>query len=198
MVGGKIQDRVLRKLTEGGRGENTATGKIGAARLYESQHWGESTYQGAYNADGSPMLGGDGVQVVGGIKNLTTDPTTGLITNADKVQFTPNKSALHWVQDYVSSFYNDAEHTVVSKTYAKLREVVFTYSLPSKLLAKTFISRVDVSLVGRNLLYFFPKAFHDIDVDQFPGRDQFGTTRRENNLQTPTTRSYGFNVNVSF
>jgi hypothetical protein len=102
------------------------------------------------------------------------------------------------MQDYVSSFYNDPQHTMVSKTYAKLREVVITYSLPENLFQKTFISKIEVSLVGRNLLYFFPKAFHDIDVDQYPGRDQFNNIRREYDLQPPTTRSYGFNVNVVF
>jgi hypothetical protein len=76
--------------------------------------------------------------------------------------------------------------------------LVITYSLPVKWLNKTSISRVDFSLVGRNLLYFFPKAFHDIDVDQYPGRDVFGGVSREYNLQTPTTRSFGFNVNVVF
>lgn len=198
MVGGRLQDRVLRKLTEGGRGANTASGTIGDARLYESQHWGEAGYKGAYNSDGTPMLSSAGVQVAGGSSNISFDPTTGLITNGKSLTYTANKTATQWVQDYVSSFYNDAQHTMVSKTYAKLREVVITYSLPSKLLGKTFISRVDISLVGRNLLYFFPKAFHDIDVDQYPGRDQFGSTNREYNLQTPTTRSYGFNVNVVF
>ena len=64
--------------------------------------------------------------------------------------------------------------------------------------ASCVCSRVDFSLVGRNLLYFFPKAFHDIDVDQYPGRTIFGGVSREYNLQTPTTRSFGFNVNVVF
>jgi TonB-linked SusC/RagA family outer membrane protein len=198
MVGGKIQDRVLRKLTEGGRGANTNEGAIGEARLYESNHWGDAGYAGAYKADGTPMLGGDGVVVVGGSDNLNFDPVTGVITNAKSLQFTPNKVATQWVQDYVSSFYNNPQHTMVSKTYAKLREVVITYSLPAKLLDKTFMSRVEFSLVGRNLLYFFPKAFRDIDVDQYPGRDVFGGVSREYNLQTPTTRSYGFNINVVF
>ena len=102
------------------------------------------------------------------------------------------------MQDYVNSIYNDPQHTSVSKTYAKLREVVLTYSLPQKLFTKTFISKIDISVVGRNLIYFFPKAFHDIDVDQYPGRDKFGGSRLEYDLQTPTTRSYGFNLNVAF
>lgn len=198
MVGGKIQDRVLRKLTEGGRGANTAEGIIGDARLYESQHWGDEGYTGAYNSDGTPMLGGDGVQVVGGSGQIQYDPVTGVITNYGDLKFTQNKTATAWVQSYVSNFYNDPQHTMVSKTYAKLREVVITYSMPYKMLEKTFISRVDISLVGRNLLYFFPEAFHDIDVDQYPGRTIFGSSQREYDLQTPTTRSYGININVVF
>ncbi|MEP6645496.1 MAG: SusC/RagA family TonB-linked outer membrane protein [Saprospiraceae bacterium] len=197
-VGGKIQDRVLRKLTEGGRGANTNEGIIGAARLYESQHWGEADYTGAYDATGTPLLGGDGVQVIGGSSNIQYDPTTGVITNYATLNFSQNKTAAQWIQDYVSSFYNDPQHTLVDKTYAKLREVVLSYSVPEKMLKKTFISKLDVSLVGRNLLYFFPKAFHDIDVDQYPGRDSFGTSRLEYDLQTPTTRSFGINVNLIY
>lgn len=198
MVGGKIQDRVLRKLTEGGRGANTNEGIIGEARFYESNHYGDAGYAGAVRADGTPILGGDGVQVVGGSGNIEYDPLTGVITNAKDLQFTPNKTATGWVQDYVSSFYNDPQHTMVSKTYAKLREVVITYTLPYKWFTKSAVSSVNVSFVGRNLLYFFPGKFKDMDVDQYPGRDMFGGSRREYDLQTPTTRSYGFNVNVTF
>ncbi|MFI5145480.1 MAG: hypothetical protein ACHQJ4_07770, partial [Ignavibacteria bacterium] len=103
------------------------------------------------------------------------------------------------IQDYVSSFFNDFEHTSVAKTYAKLREVVITYSVPAKFLgSKSFISKIDISLVGRNLLYFFPSRFHDIDVDQYSGRNIYNANSREPNLQTPTTRSYGVNVNFVF
>ena len=198
MVGGILQDRVLRKLTEGGRGANTNSGKIGQARLYESIHWGDVGYAGAVDANGVPILSGDGVQVVGGSSNIQYDPVTGVIINGKSLTYQQNKTATFWIQDYVSSFFNDPQHTMVKKTYAKLREVVITYSLPQKLLQKTFINKVDFSFVGRNLLYFFPKAFHDIDVDQYPGRDQFNGISREYNLQTPTTRSFGFNVNVVF
>jgi len=138
------------------------------------------------------------VQVTGGSDNIVYDPVTGVITNGKSLTYTPNTTATHWIQDYVSSFFNDAEHTSTSKTYAKLREVVLTYTLPYKLLEKSFISKIDVSLVGRNLLYFFHKDFHDIDVDQFPGRSQFNGISREQTLQTPTTRSYGININVVF
>ncbi len=197
MVGGVIGDYVKRKLTEGGRGLNTVTGDIGKARAYEAAHWGDPGYNGAVE-NGKPIISGGERQVVGGSGNIAYDPKTGVITNGKSLTYTPNTSATYWMQDYVSDFYDDAEHTSTSKTYAKLREVVLTYSLPARLFEKSFISRIDFSLVGRNLIYFFHKDFHDIDVDQFPGRSQFNGISREHTLQTPTTRTYGFNINVVF
>lgn len=198
MVGGKIQDRVKRKTIEGGAAAETNQGVIGQARAYESAHWGDPDYAGAYNpATGRPFLGQEGVQVSNGAA-IKYDPVTGLITNYNELQFKQNATATKWVQDFVSSYYNDNEHTMVSKTYAKLREVTLTYSLPISWFGKSGITKFDISLVGRNLLYFFPDGFKDIDVDQYPGRTSFGVGQKEYDLQTPTTRSYGFNINVTF
>jgi hypothetical protein len=194
MVGGTIQDYVRLKLTQGGRGENTVTGKIGQARMIEAYHYGDPGYNGAY-VNGKAVLA-EGVQVSNGA-TIGYD-ALGHISNYKDLQFAPNNTAVGWVQNYVNELYSDLEHTTTSKTYAKLREVVMTYSLPSKLLGRSGISRVDFSLVGRNLLYFFHKDFHDIDVDQYPGRDQNNNAKLQYDLQTPTTRSYGFNINVVF
>ena len=99
-----------------------------------------------------------------------------------------------FVQDYVSKYYGIDESNLMSKTYAKLREVSIGYSLPSKLLKKTIMSKVTISLVGRNLLYFYgDKRFKDVDLDQYNQDTQTSTV-----LQTPTTRRYGFNINVVF
>lgn len=197
-VGGKIQDRVYRKLVEGGRGQVTDEGVIGAARLYESQHWGDAGYKGAVNADGTPILGHDGATVATGSPDIHFNPITGVIDNLSQVTFTNNVTPVKYVQDYVNNFYNDPEHTVISRTYAKLREVVVGYSFPKSFAEKLSLSKIEVSLVGRNLLYFFKKGYKDIDVDQYPGRDQLGQPHLEYNLQTPTTRSYGVNLNVTF
>ncbi|MDO3625652.1 SusC/RagA family TonB-linked outer membrane protein [Mucilaginibacter sp. BT774] len=198
MVGGKIQDRVYRKLVEGGRGQVTDEGVIGAARLYESQHWGDPGFKGAVYSDGTPMLGHDGVTVAAGSPDIQFDPITGVITNYSQVKFSPNVTPVKYVQDYVNNFYNDPQHTVISKTYAKLREVVIGYALPKEFVNKLSLQKVEFSVVGRNLLYFFKKGYKDIDVDQYPGRDINGNANREYNLQTPTTRSYGINLNVVF
>ncbi|MDE3250508.1 MAG: SusC/RagA family TonB-linked outer membrane protein [Bacteroidota bacterium] len=189
-VGGIVQDYVKRKSIEGGSNIETVQGKVGEARDYEFHHYNDPGFKGTYIGEGVQISNGAAIQY---------DPTTGVITNSKDLAFKPNASPAKYIQDYVSSFFNNFEHTSVAKTYAKLREVVITYSVPVKLLGKqSFISRVDVSLVGRNLLYFFPSRFHDIDVDQYSGRNISGGNSREPNLQTPTTRSYGFNLNFVF
>jgi hypothetical protein len=67
-----------------------------------------------------------------------------------------------------------------------------TYELPAALVKKSPFKKATVSLVGRNLMYWMPDSkFKDVDIDQYPGESSIG-------LQTPTTRSYGFNLNFIF
>jgi hypothetical protein len=189
-VGGIVQDYVRRKSTEGGSYIKTVEGAVGEARDYEFHHYSDPGFAGSYV--------GTGVQIANGAQ-IQYDPVTGVITNYKDLTFKPNETKVKYIQDYVSSYFNNFENTSVAKTYAKLREVVLTYSLPSKMFgAKSPVSKIDISLVGRNLLYFFPSDFHDIDVDQYSGRNIYETNSREPNLQTPTTRSYGFNINITF
>ena len=199
-VGGVIQDRVMRKGIEGGSNIFTVEGAVGVARAAEAKAMVYNASTGTYTLDPNykGTYVGEGVQ----ISNATAikyDPVTGVITNLSALQFTQNKSVIPFIQDYVSSFFNDFEHTSVSKTYAKLRELTITYSVPQSALGKkSFITKIDISLVGRNLLYFFPSRFKDMDIDQYSGRNYNSGNSKEYNLQTPTTRSYGFNVNFVF
>jgi hypothetical protein len=81
----------------------------------------------------------------------------------------------------------------MSKTFGKLREVTITYDLPRALLGDSFIRKVSVSLIGRNLLYFYgDKRFKDVDLDQY------NYAISVTGLQSPTVRSYGLNLNATF
>jgi hypothetical protein len=61
------------------------------------------------------------------------------------------------------------------------------------LLGNSFIQKVSVSLIGRNLLYFYgDKRFKDVDLDQYNGAISV------TGLQSPTVRSYGLNLNATF
>jgi hypothetical protein len=167
----------------GGANIETASGALGVARDLDDQHAGDPNWKGSYV--------GEGVVVSNGVP-IEYDSQTGVITNYSALQFAPNTTTTQ-VQDYVSKFYGISESNLMSKTYAKLREVTIGYDLPSSWLKNTGISKFTVSVVGRNLIYFYAdQKFRDVDLDQY----NYGTG--STGLQSPTTRRFGFNINVVF
>jgi TonB-linked SusC/RagA family outer membrane protein len=182
-VGGITSDYMHLKTMRGGRNIETVSGKLGEARKLDNDHAGDGSYAGTYV--------GDGVVVSNGTP-INFDAQTGAILNYKDLQFAPNTSPKQ-VQPFVSAYYNVDESNLMSKTYAKLREVTISYNIPAKLLAKTFISKITVSAVARNLIYFYKDSrFKDVDLDQY----NYGLNGT--GLQSPTTRRYGFNLNVVF
>jgi hypothetical protein len=87
---------------------------------------------------------------------------------------------------------------MVSKTFAKLREVIIGYTIPASVLQSHFIKGANISLVGRNLLYFAQRK--DFDLDQYAqGYDSATQSTLKNpSLQSATTRSMGVNINLTF
>ncbi len=169
-VGGVIADYVKQKTYQGGRNIETVQGALGAARENDVQN--------------IKSYVGDGVAVNGTIKY----DALGNITNYGELQFSPNTTKT-FAQDYIARVYGQTEAFLISRTFTKLREVVVGYSLPQSLLGRIGVKQATVSVVGRNLLYF--AARKDIDIDQF-------VTGGRSDLQTPTTRRYGINLNLTF
>ncbi|MBB5397013.1 SusC/RagA family TonB-linked outer membrane protein [Mucilaginibacter sp. AK015] len=182
-VGGVIVDYMHNKTMRGGANIETAEGALGAARYQDWSNYGKPGYAGSYI--------GEGVQISnGGVINY--DSNTGAVLNYGDLQYKKNGSKT-FVQDYVSKYYNADEANLMSKTFSKLREVTLGFDFPKQLLQKTFIQKASISIYGRNLLYFYKdKRFKDVDLDQY--NYAAGLT----GLQSPTVRSYGFNLNVSF
>jgi hypothetical protein len=174
-VGGIMEDYVRKKTFQGGRHIETVQGAMGEARYQDYK--GVKAYLG------------EGVQVSSGA--ISYDPVTGLITNYKALTFVPNATKTY-LQDYISRVHGIPEPNIMSKTFMKLREVVLTYELPADFSKKSPFKKATVSLVGRNLLYWMPDSkFKDVDIDQYPGESSI-------DLQTPTTRSYGVNINLTF
>ena len=175
IVGGVIEDYVRVKTLQGGRHIEAAEGALGVARPSDEANVAAYT--------------GDGVNLTGAPIQL--DPINGQITNYKDLTESKN-STKSLVQPFVYNAASIPDLNMISKTYVKLREVVLTYTLPANIINKqSFIRKASVSLVGRNLLYFFPSRYKDLDVDQY-------TQNSGSGLQTPTTRSYGFNLTLSF
>ncbi len=182
-VGGVTSDYMHNKTMRGGRNIETAEGALGDARYQDWKNFGVAGYSGSYV--------GEGV-VVANNTPINYNSQTGAITNYGALQYGPNTTKV-FVQDYVSKYYGIDEANLMSKTYAKLREVTLGYDIPQRFLKRSFISKVTVSLVARNLIYFYAdKRFKDVDLDQYPQ----GLT--STGLQSPTSRRFGFNLNVTF
>jgi TonB-linked SusC/RagA family outer membrane protein len=181
-VGGVTTNYMHNKTMRGGRNIETVQGAFGVARKADYEHAGDKSFPGIYV--------GEGVVVSNGVPiNFDND---GNIINYKDLQFAANANATH-VQNYVGTYYGIDEANLMSKTFAKLREVTISYDLPAKMLQKTFISRASISLIGRNLIYFYKdKRFKDVDLDQY--NYSLGAT----GLQSPTTRRYGVNLNFTF
>ncbi|MCW3466707.1 SusC/RagA family TonB-linked outer membrane protein [Chitinophaga nivalis] len=165
-------------------------GRIGGL-MYSSTNqkmWWGGTHPGTVNQyrddanAGKNTYVGQGVVVTSG--SIQYDADGNVIS--DTRQFAPNTKAVNYI-DYMINTSNAANnnYNYYSQTFLKLREVDITWQLPRKWLNKTFFRSAAVSLVGRNLLLFSKLP----NVDPDAGSD---------NLQTPSTRSMGFNVNLKF
>jgi hypothetical protein len=94
-----------------------------------------------------------------------------------------------WLYDYLPT-----AAYVYDASYVKLRELSLTYTLPSKLFAKTPISRVAISFVGRNLLLIHTNMpYYDPESSLSAGNIQ-GIA----DGAYPSTKTYGFNLTVGF
>jgi TonB-linked SusC/RagA family outer membrane protein len=187
-VGGVIRDQVYAYAINAGNQMDLVTGAYGDARLKEWQ----STANGTKAP--TPAYVGEGVVANGPVKF----DAQGNISNLSELTFSPNTKAVT-VQSYAQGIYNSGieEPYLVSKTYAKLREVIIGYQLPTAALPK-FIRAASVSLVGRNLLYFAQRK--DFDLDQYPEgySAASNSTLRNPGLQSSTLRRFGFNINLTF
>jgi TonB-linked SusC/RagA family outer membrane protein len=195
LVGGVMEDYVRVKTLQGGRHIEAATGAIGAARPSDEAN------VAAYTGQGVNLI-----NAVNPSEGIELDPINGNITNMKDLTVQQNTSK-SLVQPFVYQAASIADLNYIKKTYVKLREVALTYRIPERVFGKrSLISNASVSLVGRNLLYFFPNRYKDLDVDQY-SQAAYGTNSDgsytsspspSSGLQTPTTRSFGFNLNLSF
>jgi len=92
-----------------------------------------------------------------------------------------------WSRNPNSKFIYDA-------SYVKLREVVLTYNLPEKLLEKTAIAGLSVSLVGSNLWILYKDLPY---ADPEAGHTGGNVSGWQSGVM-PTTRNIGLTVNLQF
>ncbi len=191
-IGGSIFDFAYAQAMNAGTAIETVQGAMGEAR---NKEW-ESLRD---NGQVEPHYVGQGVKIVAG----TPIFEQGEIVNMQDLTFAPNDVPVS-LQSYITGsngLSGNTEYFMIDRSFAKLREVSISYSLPTKLLGKGVIRAASFSIVGRNLLYF--AARKDMDLDSFASG--FNSSDRTASgsqgsvgLQSAVPRRFGFNINLSF
>jgi hypothetical protein len=101
----------------------------------------------------------------------------------------------------IANYWNDnntppqERHHILDRTYFKVREIVFTYSVPASVVSKTPFTNISASLVGRNLWLWTPaeNGMVDPEATQF-GNDLAGEFGEF--AAGPSARSFGFSLRL--
>jgi len=98
-------------------------------------------------------------------------------------------------QQYWGAVSSIASNYIYDQTNIMLRQIALTYTLPSKILKKTCLHSISVSLVGNNLAFLYKK------IENFDPMSSYSTSNFAQGMlyfTPPTARSIGFTVNVKF
>jgi hypothetical protein len=147
-----------------------------------------ATWTNYFGNSKASLLGRDGTYIPNGVINTGTASAPVYVKNtlpySSYIQFNDNGNADKIID----------QSNIFSRTFIKFRQVSLAYALPKSLLTKTPIRSATFSLIARNLFFirkdlptFDPEASDSIN--QGFGYDSGGL---------PTSRTYGFNLNVSF
>jgi TonB-linked SusC/RagA family outer membrane protein len=97
-------------------------------------------------------------------------------------------------QQYYKSFRTIDEANVFDASFVKLREVKLAYALPAAWIRPLRLQGATVSLTGRNLAILYKKV-PNIDPET---AFNTGNAQGLESLTLPSTRNYGFNINLKF
>ena len=132
-----------------------------------------------------------------GLDKLTTDNNsreTGISVSGVDQNGTPYNATISAEKYYKGIAFNITDYFVESADFIKLRSFTFGYNLPALILNGTPFESVNLSFVGRNLLILY-KASKNVDPES-----NYNNSNAQGleNFGNPSTRSFGFNLNVVF
>ena len=122
------------------------------------------------------------------------------VTAADgSVSYVENTTAMdyNYIQSYWADQYDCDASDLVSRGFVKLRDVAVTWNLPKKWIDKTFLTGASVSFFGRNLIMWTPSDNTFVDPENSSMSGDLAAMFGEYGAN-PSTRSYGFNIKISF
>ncbi len=139
-----------------------------------------------YDANGN-FLGNYGVILPGYCINTATGETS------------ENDNVVHYYYKYMPNFGGWGNYLttpgIVENTWIKMREISLTYDIPERLLEKqNLFKRASISLVGRDLFYFYKTLPDNINPE---GTQGSGNAQGLEYASYPGTRSFMFNLKVN-
>jgi len=156
---------------------------------------GRTIYSVSYDANGDPVYT---LEQQGGVvgPGWMYDESGNLVPN-DVVVPAGGAGYTGYFYNYYGNGFNrdNIEAATYDATYFKLREMSISYNIPSEITQKIGIPRARFSLIGRNLLLFTDVP--SIDPETFSIRNGIFVNGFES-TQLPSTRSYGFSLNIGF
>jgi outer membrane receptor protein involved in Fe transport len=117
---------------------------------------------------------------------------SGINENTGKENTVPVDPLYRWYNIWAKEI---GTEWMMDGTNARMREIQLGYALPSALLSKTPLDDITISVVGRNLFFFY-NAMKDIDPESSYSSGNTGGGFEHNSI--PSTRSFGFNLKVRF
>jgi TonB-linked SusC/RagA family outer membrane protein len=127
-------------------------------------------HKGGYMVSNSAyitLFNGNSTQTVYNERNSFVFPRSVKIVNGQYVE--NNIPAMSNQMSYALGNYSYnpllRQDFILPKDFFKIREITLSYDVPKKMLASTPLSKVTVSLIGRNLFLFTPKENNYIDPE---------------------------------
>ncbi|MGF7041055.1 SusC/RagA family TonB-linked outer membrane protein [Mucilaginibacter lappiensis] len=98
------------------------------------------------------------------------------------------------LRSYYDNYKSYSELFLHDAGFVKLRQVIFSYSIPAELLKAISVQNASISFVARNLLTIYKQT------DNFDPESSFtnGSSQGFESFGLPRTRSYGLNLMVKF
>lgn len=143
-----------------------------------------------FNRETTEFIGG--VTQVDGVEVLDR-PGVQLLPDGT---YAPNGTSLS-ARDFYWSHFNRGNEEVgmYDASFVKLRELRLSYSLPQTVVSKIGAEAVRISFIGRNLALWTENPHFDPEVFSFDGNTIVPGVE---DMATPSTRSFGVNLNITF
>ncbi|UZR96356.1 SusC/RagA family TonB-linked outer membrane protein [Chondrinema litorale] len=189
-IGGKIYSRSHALYATGGTITNNDDPNLPLSTLD-----GRTVYSVDYDAAGEPVYT---LEEEGGVvgPGLMYNESGELVPN-DVVVPAGGAGYTGYFYNYYGNGFNrdNIEAATYDATYFKLRELSISYDFPLPIISKIGLGSARVSFIGRNLLLF--SDVPTIDPETYSIRNGIFVNGFES-TQLPSTRSWGFSVNLGF